>query len=39
MKTEERYDVAIAAGHDGTTTAAYLVKCELSVCLLEESPG
>jgi len=21
MKTEERYDVAIAAGHDGTTTA------------------
>ena len=37
MNTEERYDIVIiGAGHNGTTTAAYLAKCGLSVCVLEE---
>jgi beta-carotene ketolase (CrtO type) len=39
MTDEERYDVVIiGAGHNGTTAAAYLAKCGLSVCLLEERP-
>jgi len=39
MATPESYDVVIVgAGHNGTTTAAYLAKCGLSVCLLEERP-
>ena len=39
MSAEERYDVVIiGAGHNGTTTAAYLAKCGLSVCVLEERP-
>ncbi|MBI4515714.1 MAG: NAD(P)/FAD-dependent oxidoreductase [Deltaproteobacteria bacterium] len=39
MAKEERYDVVIiGAGHNGTTTAAYLAKCGLSVCVLEERP-
>jgi len=39
MGKEERYDVVIiGAGHNGTTTAAYLAKCGLSVCVLEERP-
>ena len=39
MAEEERYDVVIiGAGHNGTTTAAYLAKCGLSVCVLEERP-
>ena len=39
MGNEERYDVVIiGAGHNGTTTAAYLAKCGLSVCVLEERP-
>ena len=37
MSAEERYDVVIVGGgHNGTTTAAYLAKCGLSVCVLEE---
>jgi len=37
MSVEERYDVIIVGGgHNGTTTAAYLSKCGLSVCVLEE---
>jgi beta-carotene ketolase (CrtO type) len=36
---EERYDVVIVgAGHNGTTAAAYLAKCGLRVCVLEERP-
>ncbi len=36
---EERFDVVIiGGGHNGTTTAAYLSKCGLSVCVLEERP-
>lgn len=36
---EETYDVVIiGAGHNGTSTAAYLAKCGLSVCVLEERP-
>jgi phytoene dehydrogenase-like protein len=36
---EERFDIVIiGAGHNGTTTAAYLAKCGLSVCVLEERP-
>ncbi len=36
---DERYDVVIVgAGHNGTTTASYLAKCGLSVCVLEEKP-
>jgi len=39
MSTEERYDVIIiGGGHNGTTTAAYLAKCGVSVCILEERP-
>jgi len=39
MSSEERYDIVIiGAGHNGTTAAAYLAKCGLSVCLLEERP-
>jgi len=39
MSKEERYDVIIiGGGHNGTTTAAYLAKCGLSVCILEERP-
>ena len=39
MAKEERYDVVIiGGGHNGTTTAAYLAKCGLSVCVLEERP-
>jgi len=39
MSTEERYDIVIVgAGHNGTTTAAYLAKNGLSVCVLEERP-
>jgi phytoene dehydrogenase-like protein len=34
---EERYDIVIVGGgHNGTTAAAYLSKCGLSVCVLEE---
>jgi beta-carotene ketolase (CrtO type) len=36
---DERFDIVIiGAGHNGTTTAAYLAKCGLSVCVLEERP-
>jgi len=36
---DERYDIVIVgAGHNGTTAAAYLAKCGLSVCVLEERP-
>ncbi len=39
MSDAERYDVVIiGAGHNGTTAAAYLAKCGLSVCVLEERP-
>ena len=39
MSAEERYDIVIiGAGHNGTTAAAYLAKCGLSVCVLEERP-
>ena len=39
MVDAERYDVVIiGAGHNGTTTAAYLAKSGLSVCVLEERP-
>ncbi len=39
MAKDERYDVIIiGAGHNGTTTAAYLAKCGLSVLVLEERP-
>jgi len=39
MSKEERFDVVIVGGgHNGTTTAAYLAKCGLSVCVLEERP-
>jgi len=39
MSREEKYDIVIiGAGHNGTTAAAYLAKCGLSVCLLEERP-
>jgi len=39
MAVEETYDVVIiGAGHNGTTTAAYLAKCGLSVCVLEDRP-
>jgi beta-carotene ketolase (CrtO type) len=36
---EERYDIVIVGGgHNGITAAAYLAKCGLSVCVLEERP-
>ena len=37
MSKDERFDVVIiGGGPNGTTTAAYLAKCGLSVCVLEE---
>ena len=37
MGTDERYDIVIVGGgFNGVTTAAYLAKCGLSVCVLEE---
>ncbi len=37
MSADERYDVIIVGGgFNGATTAAYLAKCGLSVCVLEE---
>jgi len=39
MTADERYDIiVIGGGHNGTTAAAYLAKCGLSVCILEERP-
>lgn len=39
MAREETFDVVIiGAGHNGTSTAAYLAKSGLSVCVLEERP-
>lgn len=39
MAPEETFDIVIiGAGHNGTTTAAYLAKSGLSVCVLEERP-
>jgi len=39
MGKDERYDIiVIGGGHNGTTIAAYLAKCGLSVCILEERP-
>jgi phytoene dehydrogenase-like protein len=39
MDAEERYDIVIVGGgHNGITAAAYLAKCGLSVCVLEERP-
>ena len=39
MNAEETFDVVIVgAGHNGTTLGAYLAKCGLSVCLLEDRP-
>ena len=35
MSADERYDVVIVGGGpNGATTAAYLAKCGLSVCVL-----
>jgi len=35
MSREETYDIVIiGVGHNGTTLAAYLAKCGLSVCPL-----
>ncbi|MGB2582870.1 MAG: FAD-dependent oxidoreductase, partial [Dehalococcoidia bacterium] len=37
MSKDERYDVVIiGGGPNGMTTAAYLAKCGLHVCVLEE---
>jgi len=37
MSQDERYDIVIVGGgFNGVTTAAYLAKCGLSVCVLEE---
>ncbi len=37
MSKDERYDVVVVGGgHNGMTTAAYLAKCGLNVCVLEE---
>ena len=37
MSKDERFDIVIiGAGPNGMTTAAYLAKCGLSVCVLEE---
>lgn len=37
MSKDERYDIVIiGGGPNGMTTAAYLAKCGLSVCVLEE---
>jgi heterodisulfide reductase subunit A-like polyferredoxin len=39
MAKEESYDViVVGVGHNGTTAAACLAKCGLSVCLPEERP-
>ena len=39
MNREERFDIVIiGGGHNGITAAAYLSKCGLSVCVLEERP-
>jgi phytoene dehydrogenase-like protein len=39
MAADERYDiVVVGGGHNGTTIAAYLAKCGLSVCIVEERP-
>src|SRR4030043_14645 len=39
MDMEERYDIVIVGGGpNGITAAAYLAKCGLSVCVLEERP-
>ncbi|MCC7077358.1 MAG: NAD(P)/FAD-dependent oxidoreductase [Acidimicrobiia bacterium] len=39
VANQETYDVVIiGAGHNGTSTAAYLAKAGLSVCVLEERP-
>ena len=39
MAADEKYDVVIiGAGHNGTSAAAYLAKCGLSVCVFEERP-
>jgi phytoene dehydrogenase-like protein len=39
MAADERYDIiVVGGGHNGTTIAAYLAKCGLSVCILEERP-
>ncbi len=39
MLKEERFDIVIVGGgHNGITAAAYLSKCGLSVCVLEERP-
>ena len=39
MNKEERFDIVIVGGgHNGITAAAYLSKCGLSVCVLEERP-
>jgi phytoene dehydrogenase-like protein len=39
INKEERFDIVIVGGgHNGITAAAYLSKCGLSVCVLEERP-
>jgi beta-carotene ketolase (CrtO type) len=39
INKEERFDiVVVGGGHNGITAAAYLSKCGLSVCVLEERP-
>ncbi len=39
MIREEHFDIVIVGGgHNGITAAAYLSKCGLSVCVLEERP-
>jgi len=39
MSTDERYDiVVIGGGPNGMTIAAYLAKCKLRVCVLEDRP-
>jgi len=39
VNREERFDIVIiGGGHNGITAAAYLSKCGLSVCVLEERP-
>jgi len=39
VSQEEKYDIVIVGGGpNGVATAAYLSKCGLSVCVLEERP-